>query len=193
MKARTRISPTGRVSKWVVGVAIVGLAAAGVIVPAGVAAANTVSIACGDNAALVENMNLGNRQAGGTVNIELAAGCVYTLTADSTSDRFVNGTAGDAFEIINNGAGDGANTVVDGNGATIRRAAGSPRFRFFEIDFEGNVTLNNLTLSGGEGFDGTNGTEVISSSNTGAGTWHLAACQITGDNGSANSGNTGPG
>jgi hypothetical protein len=40
---------------------------------------------------------------------------------------------------------------------------------------------------------GTNGTEVISSGNTGAGTWHLAACQITGDNGSANSGNTGPG
>ena len=40
---------------------------------------------------------------------------------------------------------------------------------------------------------GTNGTEVISSGNTGAGTWHLAACQITGDNGSGNSGNTGAG
>jgi hypothetical protein len=40
---------------------------------------------------------------------------------------------------------------------------------------------------------GTNGTQVINSSNTGAGTWHLAACHITGDTGSGNAGNTGPG
>jgi hypothetical protein len=40
---------------------------------------------------------------------------------------------------------------------------------------------------------GTNGTEVIGSGNTGAGTWHLAACHLTGDTGSGNagSGNTG--
>ena len=42
---------------------------------------------------------------------------------------------------------------------------------------------------------GKNGTEVISAANgnTGAGTWHLASCTVTGDNGSGNSGNTGPG
>jgi hypothetical protein len=40
---------------------------------------------------------------------------------------------------------------------------------------------------------GTNGTEVISSSNTGAGTWHMAACRLSGNNGSDNSGNTGSG
>jgi hypothetical protein len=40
---------------------------------------------------------------------------------------------------------------------------------------------------------GTNGTEVFASGNTGAGTWHLAACHITGDNGSGNAGNTGAG
>ena len=40
---------------------------------------------------------------------------------------------------------------------------------------------------------GTNGTEVIDSGNTGAGTWHLAACHLTGDTGSANTGNTGAG
>ena len=38
---------------------------------------------------------------------------------------------------------------------------------------------------------GTNGTEVIGSGNTGAGTWHLAACHLTGDTGSGNTGNTG--
>jgi hypothetical protein len=40
---------------------------------------------------------------------------------------------------------------------------------------------------------GTNGTEVIGSGNTGAGTWHLAACHLTGDAGSGNAGNTGAG
>ena len=40
---------------------------------------------------------------------------------------------------------------------------------------------------------GTNGTQVINSGNTGAGTWHLAACHLTGDTGSGNTGNTGPG
>jgi hypothetical protein len=40
---------------------------------------------------------------------------------------------------------------------------------------------------------GTNGTEVIGSGNTGAGTWHLAACHVTGDSGSGNTGNTGAG
>jgi hypothetical protein len=40
---------------------------------------------------------------------------------------------------------------------------------------------------------GTNGTEVIDSGNTGAGTWHLAACHLTGDTSSGNTGNTGAG
>jgi hypothetical protein len=40
---------------------------------------------------------------------------------------------------------------------------------------------------------GTNGTEVIDSGNTGAGTWHLASCQVTGEDGSGNTGNTGAG
>jgi hypothetical protein len=40
---------------------------------------------------------------------------------------------------------------------------------------------------------GTNGTQVINSGNTGAGTWHLAACHVTGEDGSGNTGNTGAG
>jgi len=40
---------------------------------------------------------------------------------------------------------------------------------------------------------GTNGTQVLNSGNTGAGTWHLASCQLTGDSGSGNAGNTGAG
>ena len=42
---------------------------------------------------------------------------------------------------------------------------------------------------------GKDGTEVIApgttAGNTGAGTWHLAACHLTGDTGSGNTGNTG--
>jgi hypothetical protein len=40
---------------------------------------------------------------------------------------------------------------------------------------------------------GTNGTEVIASGNTGAGTWHLAVCHLSRDTGSGNAGNNGPG
>jgi hypothetical protein len=40
---------------------------------------------------------------------------------------------------------------------------------------------------------GANGTEVINSGNTGAGTWHLGACHLTAGTGSGNAGNTGPG
>ena len=35
---------------------------------------------------------------------------------------------------------------------------------------------------------GKDGTEVINSDNTGAGTWHLRACQLTGDTASGNTG-----
>ena len=35
---------------------------------------------------------------------------------------------------------------------------------------------------------GTNGTQVIGSGNTGAGTWHLRACSLTGDSGTGNTG-----
>ena len=44
---------------------------------------------------------------------------------------------------------------------------------------------------------GTNGTEVIqpgtTGENTGAGSWHLASCQLTGEGGSGGAGNTGVG
>jgi hypothetical protein len=35
---------------------------------------------------------------------------------------------------------------------------------------------------------GTNGTEVIESGNTGAGTWHLGTCLLTGDTGNTGAG-----
>ena len=41
--------------------------------------------------------------------------------------------------------------------------------------------------------NGADGTYVVPSGNTGAGTWHLARCTTTGATGSGNSGNTGNG
>jgi hypothetical protein len=160
MTAKTRQITQGGASKWAAGIAILGLAAAGILVPAASASANTDSVGCGDNTALIQAMNMGNQITAGVETLQLAAGCVYTLTADSTSDRFVNGVAGDAFAPIADT--NGGSMVVDGNGATIRRTAGSgnPRFRFFEVAFTGNLTLNNLTLTGGEGFDGANGNDT---------------------------------
>jgi hypothetical protein len=41
--------------------------------------------------------------------------------------------------------------------------------------------------------NGGDGTYVVPTGNTGAGTWHLARCTTTGDTGSGNTGNTGAG
>ena len=38
---------------------------------------------------------------------------------------------------------------IIGNGATIERDASAPNFRFFQLEYTGNLTLENLTLRGG--------------------------------------------
>ncbi|MFD7479338.1 hypothetical protein ACFV8Z_46675 [Streptomyces sp. NPDC059837] len=73
---------------------------------------------------------------GGTVN--LRPRCTYTLT-DATPPNDDNG-----LPVIKN------NVTINGRGDTITRAATAANFRFFEIDgTNGNLTLNNLTLSNG--------------------------------------------
>lgn len=52
--------------------------------------------------------------------------------------------------------------TINGNGATISRAAATPPFRIFAVDASGNLTVNNATVSGGDapgslGFGGGGG------------------------------------
>ncbi|WP_432064498.1 hypothetical protein [Streptomyces sp. C10-9-1] len=92
---------------------------------------SVVSVACDPNA-LIAAMTVANGQSGG--RLSLAPDCTYTLTAN-----------------------DGANglpvvvqrMVIDGNGATIARAANADPFRIFSIGTGGDLKLRHLTVTRG--------------------------------------------
>ncbi len=86
---------------------------------------------CTGQAALVAAVNAANGAGGGTIN--LAPGCHYLLT--SSPDGSENG-----LPVVMTRIG------INGNGATID---GTNSFRDFEVDGPGgNLTLNNLTVTG---------------------------------------------
>jgi hypothetical protein len=105
--------------------ALVALAA----LSAGASAGGPSTVAC-TQAALVAAINAANTAGGGTVT--LTAGCDYALT---TADNGENG-----LPIVTTGIS------VNGNGATID---GTGSVRIFEVDAPGNLSLQNVTLSGG--------------------------------------------
>jgi hypothetical protein len=141
-----------------IGLLVAGLVALGIVVPAESASALAGDVACGDNAGLVNAINMGNGQEGGEADVSLATGCTYTLTSAAA------GT--DAFAAINDT--NNANLVIEGNGATIRRDPSAPRFRFFELGLGGHVVIKDLTLTGGYGPDGGGGSDPAASASGGA-------------------------
>src|SRR6476646_4894730 len=105
--------------------ALVALAALSATASAG----GSSTVPC-TQAALVAAINAANSGGGGTVN--LTAGCDYALTS---ADNGENG-----LPIVVTGIS------VNGNGATID---GTGSVRIFEIDGPGNLSLQNVTLTGG--------------------------------------------
>jgi hypothetical protein len=98
---------------------------------AALAGPSSVKVPCGGQAALVAAVNAVNAAGGGTIN--LAAACSYALTS---ADNGENG-----LPVIMTRIG------VNGNGATID---GTNTVRVFEVDGPGgNLTLNDLTVTGG--------------------------------------------
>lgn len=88
------------------------------------------NVAC-TQTALVGAVAAANASGGGTIN--LTAGCTYSLTA---ADNPGNGLPAVTSQI-----------GVNGNGATID---GTKAVRVFEVDGPGgNLTLNNVTVTGG--------------------------------------------
>ncbi|MFE3661288.1 right-handed parallel beta-helix repeat-containing protein [Streptomyces sp. NPDC059165] len=77
-----------------------------------------------------------NNDGGGTLT--LAEKCTYTLT--------VNQDGNGLPEIIQP-------ITIDGNGATITRAANADQFRFFEVGVGGDLKLRHLTLTRGKSSD----------------------------------------
>jgi hypothetical protein len=111
--------------------------------PTAVAMSSTIiSVNDGDVAGLIAAIQALNSGGGGT--IVLAPNGSYSVT--QPSDWWYGP---DAFPAISSAI------VIQGNGATITRAAGAPKFRFFYVSGgfstlpAGNLTLQNLTLTGG--------------------------------------------
>ncbi len=101
--------------------------------------AASFNIACNDVTDLIAAINTANGN-GQADTITLAQNCTYTLTAvDNTTD----GPAG--LPIIS------SDITVAGNGAIIMRGSTVPAFRLLDMDAGGSLTLQNLTLTNGQG------------------------------------------
>lgn len=93
------------------------------------------------------------------------------LFADVTLTQVDNTVAGDAGTTAGPNGLPVVETVIliEGNGHSVARGAGAPAFRIISVDFPGNLTLQNITLTNGGGatFDylggaiSTNATGVI--------------------------------
>jgi hypothetical protein len=96
---------------------------------------DTTDVPC-DPDELIEAIRRANGHGGD--KLVLAEGCTYTLTATG----FGNGLPSIVQPV-----------KIDGNGATIVRAANAERFRIFHVGVGGNLTLRNLTIKGGDTVD----------------------------------------
>lgn len=133
--------------------------AAGWLIPASVSRAATFTIPCGDISALITAINTANTN-NQPDTIALAAGCTYTLNAVHNTFGGSNG-----LPVIDIDSSNPANSLtINGNGATIERAAGSLPFRFLYINgtFANRVevTINDLTFRNGDA-DGDEGGAVL--------------------------------
>lgn len=134
--------------------AILGLVAA-TLLSSGTASAATFSASCsgttGDSASLVSAITAANT-AGGSNVVSLGPNCVYTLSAANNHWYGPNGLPAISSSL-----------TIEGNGATIRRAADAPPFRLLFVGADpanpstfgyvtpgaGSLTLRSVTLSGG--------------------------------------------
>jgi predicted outer membrane repeat protein len=107
---------------------------------------HTIAVAC-DVTALINAINTANANPAPSI-LNLASGCVYTLTAVNTT---VTSTFdGSTFDYGDVGLPPISTPItINGNNATITRAAAAPDFRIFHILSTGNLTLNDLTITNG--------------------------------------------
>ncbi len=122
----------------------------------------TVAVANGDVAGLIEAIDKLNASGGGT--IQLASNGLYSAT--QPSDWWYGPNAFPAVSSV---------ITIQGNGATIERASGSPGFRFFYVSGgfstlpPGNLALQNLTLTGGLAKGGNGGVGYVGGGGGGGG------------------------
>jgi len=110
------------------------------LLTSGVACAATLEVAAGDAQGLIDAIAIANSN-NEPDTIMLAGDGLYSLLdssgADATHGPF--GLPRITSEI-----------TIDGRGATIERAGGAPAFRLLLVDAAGSLTLDHVTLQGGE-------------------------------------------
>ncbi|WP_200258249.1 hypothetical protein [Streptomyces sp. HSG2] len=94
--------------------------------------------------ALASAITKANQRGGG--HLSLAPKCVYTLTS---------GQDGNGLPVVVQPI------TIDGNGATIARAANADHFRLFEVGAGGDLSLRHLTLTRGKSADNDEGGAVF--------------------------------
>ncbi|MET8452413.1 hypothetical protein [Streptomyces sp. NPDC005209] len=104
------------------------------------ASASTVASANCSAAALVRAINAANASPGPST-IRLARKCVYRLTTPAPNDP-ANGLPAIRSDIR-----------IDGQGATITRAKGAPRFRILAVAEGGTLTISRVTITNGSATD----------------------------------------
>lgn len=97
----------------------------------------TTIISAGDTAGLISAINAANGSAGTPDTICLTSSS-YTITAVDNTTNGANGLPSITSDI----------TIV-GNGAVINRGAAAPAFRLFHVAVNGKLSLEDLTISGG--------------------------------------------
>jgi CSLREA domain-containing protein len=118
--------------------ALFGLVASIIFYVAQSAQAATFAIPCNDTAGLIAAINTANSN-GEADTIALAANCTYTLTAVDNTNDGANGLPSISSDI----------TIV-GNGTIIERSGAAPAFRLLHIAASGALTLDGVTLRGGQ-------------------------------------------
>lgn len=115
-------------------VAVAGITGTGGPATAGSGSGTGTPVPC-DPAALVAAIGRANADGGATLT--LARGCRYSLAAESGN--------GFGLPVVTQPI------TIAGNDATIERAAAAPAFGIFGVAFSGDLTLRDLTLTGGSG------------------------------------------
>jgi len=148
------------------GSAVLALGTTSVFLAPASAQVRPAAVAC-NQTALVAAVNAANAAGGGTVT--LTAGCTYTLTAGNGNDG-VNGP--DGLPIIT------TPITFSGNADVITRASTAPAFRIVQVASSGGITLDAVTVSGG------NATSVLN--DNGGGILNFGAVTLTGSQLSGN-------
>jgi predicted outer membrane repeat protein len=101
---------------------------------------SVISVGC-DVTELIDAINTANSTPASEQTLELATDCVYMLTSVDNSFYGYNGLPAIVSPI-----------VIHGNNATIFRSAvgTTPYFRFFYVDSDARLTLENVRLSNGD-------------------------------------------